>query len=135
VSALHAQWAIDFVNRDVEGTVEHYKSGSVGNGDHRLGHEVRKAFEAYLQLQPKQRQVTYKVPKTMLDKPVAPYSYFVRRLQRLTPFQQDMRGADKALVATLASLVAEGVLNRLAPQQAASQFNSTQALYCQGEGW
>lgn len=135
VSTEHAEWSIDFVNRDVGCTVEHFASGSVGTGDHRLGHEVRKAFEAYLSLSPRQRQVTYKVPRTMLDKPVAPYSYFVRRLQRLAPFQQDMRGADKALVATLASLVAEGVLTRIAPQQASSQFNSVQALYCVGEGW
>ncbi len=134
VTALHAQWAIDFVNRDVGGTVQHFASGSVGTGDHRLGHDVREAFEAYLTMPPKLR-AAYKVPKTMLDKPVAPYSYFVRRLQKRTAFAQDKRGADKALVATLASLVAEGVLTRLAPQQAASQCNSTQALYCAGEGW
>jgi hypothetical protein len=134
VTAEHAAWAIDFVGTEIEATAQHYASGSVGTGDHRLGHEVREAFAAYLQLTAQQR-AQYKVPRTMLDKPIAPYSYFVRRLQKRTPFQQDMRGADKALVATLASLVAEGVLIRLAPQQAATEFNSTQALYCAGEGW
>jgi hypothetical protein len=135
VSPLHAEWAIDFVERDVNSMLDHFASGSVGHGDHRLSHDVREAFSDYLQCPPAKRQNSYKIPKALLDKPIAPYSYFVRRLQRTSPFQQDRRGASKALTDTLNSLVAEGVLTRLPPQQAASQFSSTVALYCAGEGW
>lgn len=129
VTPVHAQWSIDFVIRDVEGTAAHYRSGSVGIGDHRLSHEVREAFASYLTLNPQQR-LGYKVPKGLLDKPIAPHGYFVRRLQKRAPFQQDKRGADKALTDTLNSLVAAGELMRIPPQQAATQFGSTMALYC-----
>jgi phage gp36-like protein len=135
VTATHAEWAVDFVTRDVEGMVTHYTSGSVGVGDHRLNHEVREAFAAYLGMSPKQRAVTYKIPRALLEVPIAPYSYFARRLQRLAPFQQDHRGANKAIVDTLNSLVADGTLAKVPPQQAASQFGSTVALYYAGEGW
>ena len=134
VTESHAQWAIDFVNRDVGGTAEHFASGDVGAGDHRLGREVRKAFVAYRGLTPQQR-AAYKVPKALLEQPIAPYSYFVRRLQKRGPFQEDRRGASKALVETLNSLVTEGVLNRVPPQEAASRFSSTVPLYYAGAGW
>jgi hypothetical protein len=134
VSALHAEWAIEFVTREVENTTEHYASGSVGAGDHRLTHEVKEAFAAYLTLTPQQR-IAYKVPKGLLAHPIAPYGYFVRRLQKRAPFQQDHRGANKALVETLNNCVATGMLARVPPQQAAQQFSSTVALYCAGEGW
>lgn len=134
VRVQHAEWSIEFVNRDVEGTAAHYASGSVGVGDHRLSHDVKEAFAAYLTLTPQQR-LGYKVPKGLLDKPIAPHGYFVRRLQKRTPFQQDRRGADKALTETLNSLVASGVLVRVPTQQAATQFGSNVALYCAGEGW
>jgi hypothetical protein len=134
VSSLHAEWAIEFVTREVENTTEHYASGSVGAGDHRLTHEVKEAFAAYLTLSPQQR-IDYKVPKGLLAHPIAPYGYFVRRLQKRAPFQQDHRGANKALVETLNNCVATGMLTRVPPQQAAQQFSSTVALYCAGEGW
>jgi len=130
----HAEWAIDFVLRDVEGMTAHYASGSVGYGDHRLDHEVREAFAHYLSLQPKQR-AAYKVPTFLCDKPIAPYSYFLRRLQRKACFAQDRRGGTKALADTLSSLVNQGALTLIPPQQAAQQFGSTVALYCAGQGW
>jgi len=131
----HAEWAIEFVERDVNGMLDHYANGTVGYGDHRLSHEIREAFAAYLALSSKQRAVTYKVPTHLQDKPIAPYSYFVRRLQRKACFQQDRRGATKALTDTLSSLVSQGALILIPQQQAVQQFGSNVPLYCAGQGW
>jgi hypothetical protein len=134
VQKHHADWAIEFVERDVEGMAEHYASGSVGWGDHRLAHEIREAFAVYLTMTPKQRS-HYKIPTFLCDKPVAPYSYFVRRLQRKACFAQDRRGAVKAVNDTLSNLVSQGVLALIPAQQALQQFGSTVALYYVGQGW
>lgn len=134
VQKHHAEWAIEFVERDVEGMAEHYSNGTVGYGDHRLDHEIREAFAAYVSFTPKQR-AAYKVPTALQDKPIAPLSYFVRRLQRKACFQQDRRGATKAIADTLASLVNQGALLLIPQTQAVQQFGSSVALYCAGQGW
>ena len=130
----HAEWAIAFVERDVEGMVARYSSGSVGYGDQRLVYEVREAFAAYLAMPPNRRK-NLKVPEVLWSAPVAPFNFFMHRLRGVAAFREDRRGANKAIADTLASLVDCDVLRIVPPQQAIQQFRLQSKLYCIGGSW
>jgi len=78
VTAEVAQWAIDFVVRDVELVVERFREGDVGQGDSKQFNDAKKAIEAWYSQDPK---------KVHADRPmwkdgIFPYSWMPPNRQR-----------------------------------------------------
>lgn len=134
ITAEIAEWAIDFINRDVDGMTTRFKAGDIGVGDHRHENDVRRAVELYLRMNESQR-LQYKTPKSIVDKPVVPYHYLRRKLRLLAAFKNDRRGAAKALEDCLRDMTKADILALVPPMQARTQFNIGSELYVVGQSW
>jgi hypothetical protein len=129
-----AQWAIDFVGRDVGTMAAKFSQGAVGQGDHRQEDDIRSAVERYPQLTAKQRK-QYKVPNGLLDKNVVPYIYLKTLLRLRSSFKTDRRGAVEALQKALADMVRAGTLALVPPDQALKELGTTAPVYIRDESW
>lgn len=134
VTADIAQWAIDFVKQDV-GTIENrFKNETVGEGEHRYEAEVRKAVEYYLSIGPDKRE-GYKVPASIIDKPVVPYTYLRRRLRQLNSFKMDRRGTARAIQEAIRDMCDAGILQLVPPLQRKEKYGLSADIYVIGESW
>lgn len=129
-----ATWAISFVERDVMAMATRFQKGEVGTGDHRHEEDLRKAFEAYLEMGPEER-LQYKVAKSLLASPVVPFHYLRRRLRLRAAFKNDRRGAARALEDSLNDMVKAEILQVVSPLQAMEKFKVTSELYIKGPSW
>ena len=129
-----AEWAINFINADIDTMLLRFKEQSIGTGDHRLESEVKHAVEEYLKMSKKTRK-SYYVQKEILDKGIIPYGYLRRRLRQLSAFRNDRRGATAALKACLDDMVAAEVLDKISEEQARTELKIKSALFVKGRSW
>lgn len=129
-----AEWAIAFVRADIGTMLAKFTTGEVGQGEHRLEKDVRRAADNYFTLTTKQK-LSYKVPNALLDHKVIPYSYFRARLRLLTGFKNHRLGVTRAIKDTLQDLVDSEVLIEIPQVQVRSEFRVSQAVYSLGPGW
>lgn len=134
VNATLAQWAVDFVRRDVETLASKFSQGVIGHGDHQQENDIRTAFEEYPKLGAKQR-TSYKVPRCIIDKNVVPYVYLKTRLRLRASFKNDRRGAVEALQRALADMAKAGTIRQVPPDQALKELGTSAPVYIQGEAW
>lgn len=129
-----AQWAVDFVHRDIGIIEERFKSELVGEGEHRYEAEIRKAVMYYLNCNAEKR-AKYKVPKTIINEPIIPYAYLRRRLRQLTGFKTDRRGIARAIQEALRDMCEAGILHLVPLSQRQEKFGLTSDIYVVGEQW
>lgn len=129
-----AEWAVTFVERDVQTIAARFQKGEIGTGDHRAEAEVRRAVEVYLTLPPEKR-LQYKVPQKLLTSPLVPFHFIRRRVRLLATFQKDPRGANRALEEALKDLVKADILQVVPPMQALENYGITSVLYAKGSTW
>lgn len=129
-----AQWAIDFVTRDVDTMSTKFSQGSIGQGDHQQENDIRTAFQEYPALTPKQR-TSYKVPKCLHAHNVVPYVYLKTRLRLRASFKNDRRGAVESLQKALKDMVTAGTICLVPPDQALRDLGTNSPVYILGEAW
>lgn len=129
-----AQWAIDFITRDITTMANRFSEGEVGTGDHRHEADIRRAVEKYLEMTNAQK-LHYKTPKSLLGHPVVPFHYLRRKLRLLASFKNDRRGVTRALEESLKDMVKADILRLVPPQQALEKFGVSSELYVIGPTW
>lgn len=139
VTMQDAQWAVDFVVRDVNAVMAAFKDGGTSKVDEENDMDdaeaaVRSAVDAYLRMGKAQRQ-RYKTPDALLGAAVVPYNYIRRRLRGLAQFKRDPRGRARAIQDAMEQLVDADVLQLVDPKEARVQFGIKQALYIPGPSW
>lgn len=132
VTADMAQWAIDFVTRDVELVAARFKDGDVGQGDSKQYHDLKRAIEAY-----------YKHPvKTVKERfgdlhkaQLIPYAYLAQRMANVASFRHDRLGATNALKRALQTFIDSGMLVEVARPQLLEKYKFSGVAYGISSRW
>lgn len=134
ITATEAKWAIDFTRQDME-TIEHrFRKELIGEGEHRYESEIRKAVEYYINL-PHAKRTSYKIPQSIINEPVIPYSFLRRRLRQLSGFRNDRRGTSRAIQEALRDLCDAGILQMVPPLQRKTKYGLSSDIYVIGDSW
>jgi hypothetical protein len=135
VSREIAEWAVDMVEKDVNGVLQRFATGVHGTGNVRQEGDLRAAMEKYSTLSTAKR-MQYTVPKALRSNGnIIPFGYLRGKLRLLASFKSDKRGEVGALKALLAELVEAEVLVRIPDEQAFAEYKTKQALYLRGAQW
>lgn len=130
-----ADWAIDFIKRDVSSIVEQFADGAIGSGESRQEAEIRDAIMAYHGLTPSTRR-GYKVPLKLVNEGcLVPFVYLRRRLNKLKVFNQSRIGGTKAIAFMLDNMVTEGSLKLMPVHQAYTLYKTHSPIFLKGEDW
>lgn len=129
-----AQWAIDFVKRDLEVIEGKFRTEEIGDGEHRFEKYIRDLIVGYLSKSAEQR-ATYKVPASILNEQIIPYTYIRRRLRQLSAFKSDRRGASRAIQDALKDLCDADILQLIPMSQRKEKFGLTADIYVLGQSW
>ena len=109
ITAEQAQWAIDFVRKEVSESVARFESGSYGGGEAQQDAQVLDACAAYMRLSATDR-MKYGIGKKLAKVQAVPFSYLSRRLKKTQAFTKDRKGPRDALVKALQGLERTGQL-------------------------
>lgn len=134
ITEVEAKWALAFVERDCGSILRRFQKNEVGLGEHRFEGAVRRAVRDYQQMDATQR-ASYRVPKGMLEYDAIPYTFFRRRLQRLSEFATDRKGATRAVQDCLSDMVRAEILIEVPAEQAYQKFSTRGAVYVVGPSW
>lgn len=106
ITVVEANWAKNFICREVEITSYRFRSGAAGSGNAKQSQELKRTIKAYYALSLKKRAEQATVPKALCvdnHKNKFPYSYVRKRIMSLKCFQNDKNGAIFALTKMLKS--------------------------------
>lgn len=134
ITAGVAQWAVDFVIRDVTTMSTRFRSGDVGTGETKQHSDLRRVVKDYFAGTPKQAS-SYGVLTTMHRDGVIPYVYLRRRLANLTSFKSDRRGTSTALRTVLADMVDGGELHEMPALQVSERYKQNTRVFAIGPNW
>lgn len=124
-----AEWAIDFVSRDVALVSKRFTEGDVGQGDSKQYHDLKRAILQYISGD--QTVVkSYNLPRDLFDAKVIPYKYLARRTAAMASFRSDRTGATAALKRTLQTLVDSGAIKEVPKAQLEQNFKFCGVAYC-----
>lgn len=129
-----AEWAEDTIARETRGMLERFSAGDVGSGEAKLESEIRRLFNHFQTLSPKQR-ASHRCPDGLIDLQVCPLQYLSIYCRRISCFKNDKRGATRALNETLADMVAREVFERVNLHQLTTQFKMKSPIFYPGPGW
>lgn len=132
VTAEMAQWAIDFVTRDVELVAARFKDGDVGQGDSKQFHDLRRAVESYFSHPAKIVKDRF---ADLHKARIIPYAYLSQRTANISSFRQDRVGATNALKRGVQTLVDSGMLVEVARQQLLEKYKFSGVAYAIGTNW
>lgn len=132
VTADMAQWAIDFVTRDVELVAARFKDGDVGQGDSKQHHDLKRAIEGYLGHPPRAVKERY---GRLLAAKIVPYAYLSQRTASVASFRQDRVGATNALKRAVQTMVDSGMLIEVARPQLLEKYKFSGVAYGIGSNW
>lgn len=124
-----AQWAIDFVSRDVALVTKRFTEGDVGQGDSKQYHDLKRAILQYVSGD--QNVVkSYNLPRDLFDAKVIPYKYLARRTAAMASFKSDRTGATAALKRSIQTLVDSGAIKEVSKAQLEQNFKFCGVAYC-----
>lgn len=129
-----AEWAVEFVKKDVNVISSRFATGQVGTGEHRFEEEIRVVVKDWFSYSEEQK-LKYQCPKALLGKDIVPYTFLRRRLRLLASFKNDKRGPARALDESLADMCKAEILQAIAPAQAQAEFGVRTDLYVKGRAW
>lgn len=132
VTADMAQWAIDFVTRDVELVAARFKDGDVGQGDSKQYHDLKRAIEAYYKHPVKAVKERFgDLHKAQL----IPYAYLAQRMANVASFRHDRLGATNALKRALQTFIDSGMLVEVARPQLLEKYKFSGVAYGISSRW
>ena len=109
VTAVTAQWAIEFTRRDVRGVSKRFMDGDVGQGDGKQHHDLKRVIEAYYQSPGKGVFASASGTKMYNDR-IIPYRFISQRTANIASFRNDRQGSTSALKRAIESMVKMGML-------------------------
>ena len=105
-----AQWAVDFIRRDIRIVLDRFESGDIGTSDDKRLADIRRAIQDYLGMSTKTKEgygIHHSIAKA---KEVIPFSYFRRRLRSLKAFTEHPQGVKVAISSALDDAIQTGLL-------------------------
>jgi len=117
ISVNSAEWAIEFVRRDISTMVSRFDTGNFGTGENQQESYVRKIVEAFLVMETQSKRV-YQVPESIIESQIIPFGYLRRKCRLAKTFKEDRRGAAKALELALVDLCKANILQLIPQNQA-----------------
>lgn len=129
-----AQWAVDFIRQDIMSIETMFRTEKIGNGEHLFENEIRDVIEEYLAMNEAKRD-SYKIPASIKNKQIIPFTYLRRRLRQRACFREDKRGPAKAIQEALRDLVDAGILHLIPARQRSEKYGLTTELYAIGQSW
>ena len=123
------EWAVAFVEKDIDAIMHRFESGNVGSGESKQYQDMVRKITSYFTNKP---HVDY---KKYHEQGVISTQCLTRACANMTSFKKDPRGAARVRDDLLRQLVEEAMLNLVPPQQAKSAFNTTGKLYSLGDSW
>lgn len=129
-----AQWAIDFVSKEIAGVLNRFKKGDVGQGESKQEVVARLAIKKYLGMDKKTRR-KHKVSEKLVDESIIPYSFISAFSRQRACFKNDRKGANAAVQAILDHMVQTDVLAAIPKQQGRAEYGATAQLYVLGSNW
>ena len=90
-----AEWALGFVNREVELMIKRFASGDVGEGQNKQEVDLKRAVGRYLEMSADQRKA-YNTPKALLDQPLIPFHFLRRFLSKLSQVWKGQKRAERS---------------------------------------
>lgn len=132
VTAEMAQWAIDFVTRDVELVAARFKEGDVGQGDSKQFHDLKRAIEGYFNHPTKIAKERF---ADLHKARIIPYAYLAQRTASVASFRHDRLGATNALKRTVQTLLDSGMLIEVTRQQLLKEYKFAGVAYGISSRW
>ena len=132
VTAEMAQWAIDFVTRDVELVAARFKEGDVGQGDSKQFHDLKRAIEGYFNHSAK---ITKERFADLHKARIIPYAYLAQRTASVASFRHDRLGATNALKRTVQTLLDSGMLIEVGRPQLLEKYKFSGVAYAISSNW
>ena len=121
VTAITAQWAIDFTRRDIQGVAKRFLAGDVGQGDGKQRHDLKRAIELYFRAPPNYVQSDPEIMKLHAAK-LIPARYLQQRLAAVASFRTDKNGARVALQRAIGELTDAGLITEVPQHVLVSTF-------------
>lgn len=134
VTASVADWAVALVRREITGMMYRFQAGDMGTGEAKQESEIRRLFEHFQTLTPKQR-LAHRCPEALMTTQVCPAGFMTVYARRLACFKNDRRGPTRALQDALADMVKREVLEMVPLQQLTTEFGMKTAIYYPGPAW
>lgn len=134
VTALTAQWAIDFTRRDVQCVARRFMDGDVGQGDGKQYHDLRRAIELYFENPPKAVMVDHIGRQMHADK-IIPYRYLSQRTASVASFRTDKQGASAALKRAIQRMLDSGMILEIPKLQLQQKYNCSGVAYGISTSW
>lgn len=134
IDRVCAEWASLVVTQDVERMLAKFSDGDIGNGDSKREFDAKRAIQDYLEM-PRRQRMGYAINRALVDLPVIPYAFLIRRLRPLASFKNDRRGENAAVRATLDSMVESGILDRVNPVEVRNTYGIRAPIFTLGDAW
>lgn len=119
-----AQWAIDFVLRDVTTISERFKTGDVGQGESKQYNDLKRVLATLLTSKAKDERL-----EAMRKDGIVPYRDIIRRLHNCASFRGDRLGATNALTRVLTSMKDGGELAEIAQPVLTAKYKFSGKAY------
>ena len=131
VDVTMAQWAIDFVKRDIGVVHAKFAAGDVGQGDSKQLNDVRRVVRNYFRNKGKDGTVE----GAMKVDGVIPYSFILRSSSNISSFRNDRLGSTNAVKRAIQALVEGGELVAVPANVVSSNYKFSGTAYGIGSGW
>ena len=119
ITAVHAKWAIKFVQCDCAYMMSRFEKGHVGEGDHRQLAQLREKLAVLVTNRAGIKNAGW---VTMLEMGIVPYSLLSQKLLPTSAFLKDKRGGTSALNQALKTLEEMGEILALSQTQVFEKF-------------
>ncbi len=129
-----AQWAIDFVVREVGVVVARFKDGDVGKGDSKQFHDLKRAIETYYDGKSTATKKDGRFHGLAKAK-IIPYAYILQRTASVASFRNDKSGATNATRRTIQSMIDSGMLVEISKQSLIEKYGFSGVAYGIGAHW
>lgn len=106
ITTVHAEWAIEFIKRDIAVFTKRLQSGDIGAGDDARESKLIAIANEYIlySKMPKSFEVFYDMKRDF----IIPHSYLQQRTQKLAAFKNHRLGATKSLNEAIHSILDAG---------------------------
>lgn len=129
-----AEWAVDFVNREISLIAEKFKSGDIGTGESKQIADLKRTIQKYFDADPNNLK-TLKAYSKFHSVGLIPYSYLNSRLIGMASFRNDKLSGTGALKRALQIMQDSGMLKLIDVQRMEKEFGTNGVFYVIGSGW
>lgn len=129
-----AEWAVDFVTRDINFVIDRFSEGDVGLGDSKQIFDLKNSINSYLNNPPKHVKENPQL-KSLHKAGLIPYKFLAQKTVGIASYRNDRLGATQALKRNIQSLIDSGLLIELARQQVLEKFGFSGLVYGLTKQW